>query len=82
MGTLALAQDHSRRVIYSRDGHPCRIAAASVRAPVRDRCAAVQLVLGTAAPPPIAELRATLSVGTGAPGARCLRASQRRKTER
>src|SRR3990167_7499953 len=46
------------------NGHCYRIAAQSVWDPVRGRSVARQVVLGPAAPPPIADLRATRTVGT------------------
>ena len=46
------------------NGHRYRIAAQSVWDPVRGRSVARQVVLGPAAPPPLADLRATRTVGT------------------
>lgn len=46
------------------NGHRYRIAAQSVWDPVRGRSVARQVVLGPAAPPPVADLRATRTVGT------------------
>lgn len=46
------------------NGHRYRIAAQSVWDPARGRSVARQVVLGPAAPPPIADLRATRTVGT------------------
>ena len=48
--------------------HRYRIAAQSVWDPVRGRSVARQVVLGPAAPPPVADLRATRTVGTRALG--------------
>ena len=50
------------------NGHRYRIAAQSVWDPVRGRSVARQVVLGPAAPPPVADLRATRTVGTRALG--------------
>jgi len=52
--------------IFEREinGHCYRIAAQSVWDPVQGRSVARQAVLGPAAPPPVAELRATQTVGT------------------
>jgi transposase len=50
------------------NGHRYRIAAQSVWDPARGRSVARQVVLGPAAPPPIADLRATRTVGTRALG--------------
>ena len=50
------------------NGHRYRIAAQSVWDPVRGRSVARQIVLGPAAPPPVADLRATRTVGTRALG--------------
>ena len=46
------------------NGHRYRIAAQSVWDPVRGRSVARQVVLGPAAPPPVADLGATHTVGT------------------
>ena len=46
------------------NGHRYRIAAQSVWDPVRGRSVARQVVLGPATPPPVADLRATRTVGT------------------
>ena len=46
------------------NGHRYRIAAQSVWDPIRGRSVARQVVLGPAAPPPVADLRATRTVGT------------------
>ena len=46
------------------NGHRYRIAAQSVWDPTRGRSVARQVVLGPAAPPPVADLRATRTVGT------------------
>ena len=46
------------------NGHRYRIAAQSVWDPDRGRSVARQVVLGPAAPPPVADLRATRTVGT------------------
>ncbi len=46
------------------NGRRYRIAAQSVWDPVRGRSVARQVVLGPAAPPPVADLRATRTVGT------------------
>lgn len=56
--------------IFEREvnGHRYRIAAQSVWDPVRGRCVARQVVLGPAAPPLVADLRATRTVGTRALG--------------
>jgi transposase len=50
------------------NGHRYRIAAQSVWDPDRGRSVARQVVLGPAAPPPVADLRATRTVGTRAVG--------------
>jgi transposase len=52
--------------VFERDvnGHRYRIAAQSVWDPDRGRSVARQVVLGPAAPPPVADLRATRTVGT------------------
>jgi len=50
------------------NGHRYRIAAQSVWDPVRGRSVARQVVLGPAVPPPVADLRATRTVGTRALG--------------
>jgi transposase len=50
------------------NGHSYRIAAESVWDPVRGRSVARQVVLGPSAPPPIADLGATRTVGTRALG--------------
>ena len=50
------------------NGHRYRIAAQSVWDPARGRSVARQVVLGPAAPPPVADLRATRTVGTRALG--------------
>lgn len=50
------------------NGHRYRIAAQSVWDPVRRRSVARQIVLGPAAPAPVADLRATRTVGTRALG--------------
>ena len=50
------------------NGHRYRIAAQSVWDPVRGRSVARQVVLGPAAPPAVADLRATRTVGTRALG--------------
>ncbi len=49
-------------------GHRYRIAAQSVWDPTRGRSVARQVVLGPAAPPPVADLGATRTVGTRAVG--------------
>ena len=49
-------------------GHRYRIAAQSVWDPARGRSVARQVVLGSAAPAPVADLRATRTVGTRAVG--------------
>jgi len=56
--------------IFEREvkGHGYRIAAQSVWDPARGRSVARQVVLGPAAPPPIADLGATRTVGTRAVG--------------
>ena len=50
------------------NGHRYRIAAQSVWDPTRGRSVARQVVLGPAAPPPVADLGATRTVGTRAVG--------------
>jgi len=50
------------------NGHRYRIVAQSVWDPVRGRSVARQVVLGPAAPPPVADLGATRTVGTRALG--------------
>jgi len=50
------------------NGHRYRIAAQSVWDPTRRRSVARQVVLGPAAPPPVADLGATRTVGTRAVG--------------
>jgi hypothetical protein len=50
------------------NGHRYRIAAQSVWDPTRGRSVARQIVLGPAAPPPVADLGATRTVGTRAVG--------------
>ena len=52
--------------IFEREvnGHRYRIAAQSVWDAQRSRCVARQVVLGPADPPPVADLRATQTVGT------------------
>jgi transposase len=50
------------------NGHRYRIAAQSVWDPARGRSVARQVVLGPAAPPPVADLGATRTVGTRAVG--------------
>lgn len=50
------------------NGHRYRIAAQSVWDPVRSRSVGRQIVLGPAAPPPVADLRATRTVGTRSVG--------------
>src|ERR1022692_3086774 len=50
------------------NGRRYRIAAQSVWDPARGRSAARQVVLGAAAPPPVADLGATRTVGTRAVG--------------
>ena len=50
------------------NGHRYRIAAQSVWDPLRGRSVARQIVLGPAAPPALADLRATRTVGTRALG--------------
>ena len=50
------------------NGHRYRIAAQSVWDPVRGRSVARQVVLGPAGPSPVADLRATRTVGTRAVG--------------
>jgi transposase len=50
------------------NGHRYRIAAQSVWDPARGRSLARQVVLGPAAPPPVADLGATRTVGTRAVG--------------
>jgi transposase len=56
--------------IFEREvnGHRYRIAAQSVWDPVRGRSVARQVVLGPVASPPVADLRATRTVGTRAVG--------------
>jgi len=51
------------------NGRRYRIAAQSVWDPARGRSVARQVVLGAAAPPPVADLGATRTVGTRAVGA-------------
>lgn len=50
------------------NGHRYRIAAQSIWDPTRGRSVARQIVLGPAAPPPVADLGATRTVGTRAVG--------------
>ena len=61
---------HERMHVFERqvNGHRYRIAAQSVWDPDRGRSVARQVVLGPAAPPPVADLRATRTVGTRAVG--------------
>src|SRR6266436_2234822 len=61
---------HERMHVFEREvnGHRYRIAAQSVWDPDRGRTVARQVVLGPAAPPPVADLRATRTVGTRAVG--------------
>src|ERR1700675_1957314 len=61
---------HERMHVFEREvnGHRYRIAAQSVWDPDRGRSVARQVVLGPAAPPPVADLRATRTVGTRAVG--------------
>ena len=56
--------------IFEREvnGHRYRVAAQSVWDPARRRSVARQIVLGPAAPPPVADLGATRTVGTRAVG--------------
>src|ERR1700694_1205954 len=56
---------HERMHVFEREvnGHRYRIAAQSVWDPDRGRSVARQVVLGPAAPPPVADLRATRTVG-------------------
>ena len=56
--------------VFEREVNGCRyrIAAQSVWDPERGRSVARQVVLGPAAPPPVADLRATRTVGTRAVG--------------
>jgi transposase len=57
---------HEGMHIFEREinGHRYRIAAQSVWDPTQGRSVARQVVLGPAAPPPVADLRATQTVGT------------------
>ncbi len=58
----------SRCIEWKVNCHRYRIAAQSVWDPVRGRSVARQVVLGPATSPPVADLRATRTVGTDALG--------------